>query len=71
MTPAQLRHIRTAAHVRHVRAALGLTQYELGRLLYLDGDDPARTVRKWEADGPSGPAAKALELIAKEKRIAI
>ena len=62
MTPAQVRHIRTA---------LGLTQDELGRLLYLDGKEPARTVRKWETEGPSGPAAKALELIAKEKRIAI
>lgn len=59
----------TAAQVHYIRTALGLTQYELGRLLYLEGKNIARTVRNWETTGPTGPVAKALEMIANENQI--
>lgn len=63
----------TAAQLRSLRAALDLSQADLGRLLYLSEDNCARTIRRWENDevAITGPAQKALELIAKERRIRI
>lgn len=47
----------TPAEIKSIRAALGLTQAEFGRLLGLDAADPDRAVRKWESGSsePSGP----------------
>lgn len=61
----------TAAQLRALRAALKLTQYELGRKLYLSGPHPDRVIRRWEAGTVeiSGPAIKALEMIAKDEGI--
>lgn len=63
----------TAAQVRNLRSALKLTQYEFGRMIYLGGDNPERVVRRWESGSQdiSGPARKALEMIAKERGIRI
>lgn len=63
----------TAAQLRTLRASLGMTQYQLGLLLYMGGDEPDRPIRRWESGVIviSGPAQKALEMIAKERGIKI
>lgn len=55
----------TPARVRAIRGALGLNQGEFARAARLTGDDPARTVRRWEAgDTPvSGIAGLAIEYL--------
>lgn len=63
----------TAAQLRALRAALKLTQFELGRVLYLRGPHPDRVIRRWEAGTTdiSGPVKKALEMIAHSHNIKI
>lgn len=59
----------TGRDVRNARGRLGelwglgrpLHAAELGRLLRLQGRDPGATVLTWEREGPSGPAAVAIE----------
>jgi len=59
-----------ASTIRALRRALGLTQFQLGRALYLEGPHPDRVVRRWESGAPmSGPARKALEMMAEKARI--
>lgn len=55
-----------ASEVAAIRNALGLTQLELGQKLELSGPRPDRTVRNWESDGVTGPAAVALRLLLKD-----
>jgi transcriptional regulator with XRE-family HTH domain len=61
----------TPAQLRDLRAALGMTQKELGLALYLAGGDPARHIRRMEAGDRevTGPIVRALECIAKEARV--
>lgn len=56
--------------IRSIRAQLGLSQAELARLLYLEGDSGPRLVRAWENDEKpiSGPARKVLELLNAKER---
>lgn len=61
----------TGDELRAARATLGdmwglgrpLRAAELGRLLGLRGRDPGQSVLTWERDGPTGPAAIAIELM--------
>jgi transcriptional regulator with XRE-family HTH domain len=59
----------TGADVKRIREALGETlgrrvsQRDLGLALGLAPANAADTVRRWEHEGPSGPAAVALELL--------
>lgn len=57
-------HVTSAADVIAARAALGLTQPALARLLRL-GADGAKTIRNWESGRHkiAGPAAVALEAL--------
>lgn len=62
----------TGPELREARAALGrmwgrprpVSMAEMGRILRLKGRDPGATVDAWErGDGPTGPAAVAVEMM--------
>ena len=61
----------SAGTVKAIRRALGLTQFQLGRELYLKGDEPDHPIRDWENGRKeiTGPAQRALELLAEKHNI--
>lgn len=60
-----------AHEVQRARAALGLTQEELGAFLELPSKDTTRTVRNWETGRVRvpGPVAVAIRLEMKRRRV--
>jgi transcriptional regulator with XRE-family HTH domain len=63
----------TGEQIRELRQALGLTQLQLARKLYLSGKEPDRHIRRLEANerNPSGPLVRAMEALAKEAKVKV
>ena len=65
--------IPTSKQILALRTRLGLTQRQLGEMLYLSKADPGRHIRYLESGKrePSGPLVRALEIIARNAHVRV